>query len=337
MSDCAASDSESYFLSYCRADGDFALRMAKDLRDHGVAMWVDQFDIRPSEHWDRAIERALRCSRGIVVIVSPRSVESDNVMDEIAFAIASGKTVLPVMIENSVLPLRIVRMHLIDATQNYEAALQQCVKELQRPRDGQPPGEASTPARQTVSLEAETLSEAKNRLLPIIGPIAGILVDKAAKRAASAKELQELLVQHIDNEEDRRRFIGSQQRYEPAAPPASPKPSASDEGSAKELEIPAKQLEVIAAALTRYVGPMAPIVAERERRACSSLQELKQRLASLIPADAERAEFLRAIGRLRRHDGARQHASCRGPLRGCPRPCSGPRALGRHAEPAARQ
>src|SRR4029453_1959862 len=148
MSDCAASDSESFFLSYCRADGDFALRMAKDLRSDGVAMWVDQFDIRPSEHWDRAIERALRCCRGIVVIVSPRSVQSDNVMDEIAFAIASGKFVLPVMIETCVLPLRIVRMHLIDASGNYEGALQQCLKELRRPRDGQPSREETPPPRQ---------------------------------------------------------------------------------------------------------------------------------------------------------------------------------------------
>lgn len=295
MSDCAASDSESFFLSYCRADGDFALRMAKDLRSHGVAMWVDQFDIRPSEHWDRAIERALSCCRGIVVIVSPRSVASDNVMDEIAFAIASGKSVLPVMIETCVLPLRIIRMHLIDATKDYETALQQCLRELRRPTDAHQSQEDEPPLVQPkVSLDAETLSAAKRRLLPIIGPIAGILVDKAGKRADSAKELQELLLQHLDSEEDRQRFIGSKPRSEPAATPA--KPSGSDEHVSKGFAIPAKQLESIAAALTPYIGPIAPILAKKESRTCSSVQELTHRLAELIPTDAERTKFLRAIG-----------------------------------------
>ena len=114
-----------YFLSYSRSDERFALRLAKDLRAQGIAMWVDQLDIRPSEHWDRAIERAVRDCRGMVVILSPRSVESDNVADEISYAIDSGKSVLPVMIEKCVLPLRITRMHVIDATGNYDKALQQ--------------------------------------------------------------------------------------------------------------------------------------------------------------------------------------------------------------------
>ena len=68
----------NYFLSYSRDDEEFALRFAKDLRERGVAMWVDQFDIRPSEHWDRAIERAVTNCRGLVVILSPRSVASDK-------------------------------------------------------------------------------------------------------------------------------------------------------------------------------------------------------------------------------------------------------------------
>src|SRR5581483_3935624 len=61
--------SESYFLSYSRADEKIAMRFANDLREGGIAMWVDQLDIRPSEHWDRAIERAVHECRGLVVIL----------------------------------------------------------------------------------------------------------------------------------------------------------------------------------------------------------------------------------------------------------------------------
>src|SRR5256885_6244700 len=135
MSEVSEQSQASYFLSYSRTDERFALRLAKDLRARGVAMWVDQLDIRPSEHWDRAIERAVSACRGLVVIISPRSVASENVADEISFAIDSGKSVLPVMIEKCVLPLRITRMHVIDATGVYDKALNQCLAELQRPSD----------------------------------------------------------------------------------------------------------------------------------------------------------------------------------------------------------
>ena len=121
-----------YFLSYSRSDEHFALRLAKALRSRGVAMWVDQLDIRPSEHWDRAIERAVRDCRGLVVILSPRSVASDNVADEISYAIEHRKSVLPVVIEKCSLPLRITRMHVIDATEALDRAVDQCVAELRR-------------------------------------------------------------------------------------------------------------------------------------------------------------------------------------------------------------
>src|SRR5438477_2050856 len=185
MSDEADRNQGTYFLSYSRSDERFALRLAKDLRAHGVAMWVDQLDIRPSQHWDRAIERAVSACRGLVVILSPRSVASDNVADEISFAIDSGKSVLPVMIEKCVLPLRITRMHLIDATGVYDKALSQCLAELQRPSGAS----KDKPGRTAASLEPQVVSDAKRQLASILGPIADILVDKAAGRAASAADL----------------------------------------------------------------------------------------------------------------------------------------------------
>ena len=121
---------DCYFLSYSRADQDFALRFATDLRAREVSIWIDQLDIRPSEHWDRAIERAVRDCCGLVVILSPRSVESDNVADEISYAIDRGKPVLPVMIERCSMPLRITRMQMIDATGDYDRALQQCLEAI---------------------------------------------------------------------------------------------------------------------------------------------------------------------------------------------------------------
>ena len=287
MADHSLSAADNFFLSYSRSDERFALRFAKDIRTRGIAMWVDQLDIRPSEHWDRAIERAVRECRGIVVILSPRSVASDNVADEISFAIDGGKSVLPVMIERCTLPLRITRMQVVDATSNYEKALQLCVTELKRPgRAGKPVSDHPTDRRASPS--ADTISDAKRRLAPIVGPIASILVDKAVSRAGSDDELYVLLAQHIEKEADRQNFLASVD--ERGSPTQS---TVSEAGNG--VAVSQSDLESIAAVLTHYLGPIASVVAKRESFASSSLEDLRERLAAKIPTDRDRAEFLRRL------------------------------------------
>jgi hypothetical protein len=40
------------FVSYAREDGEFALRLAKDLKAAEALVWMDQLDIKPGERWD---------------------------------------------------------------------------------------------------------------------------------------------------------------------------------------------------------------------------------------------------------------------------------------------
>jgi hypothetical protein len=279
--------SKSYFLSYSRADQDFALRFASDLRGHGVAMWVDQFDIRPSEHWDRAIERAVHECRGLVVIVSPRSVESDNVADEISYAIEHKKPVLPVMIEKCRLPLRITRMQVIDATGSYELALEQSVQVLG--------GEGPLASRAAEQLappkgvsDGEVLATAKARLTDVLGPIASIVVARESRRAGSVAELYRLLGEHISCEKDRERFVAA--AGEPIEGSAAPRAASQQ---APRSAIAQSDVERLGSLLTPFLGPIAAAVARRESAGAASADDLQQRLAGLIPNERERADFLR--------------------------------------------
>jgi hypothetical protein len=219
------------------------------------------------------------------VILSPRSVASDNVADEISFAIDSGKSVLPVMIEKCVLPLRITRMHLIDAIGSYDKALQSCLDELKSV-----PANAAPSVEKPAPLDPKLLSTAKQQLAAILGPIAGIVVDKAAPRAASTRDLYELLAVHIESEKDRERFLAmlpSEHRPPLRSPSATAAPASG---------ISADELDGIATALTSYLGPIARFVAKRESRACGSAEELRQRLARLIPVEQDRSAFLQREG-----------------------------------------
>lgn len=282
-----ASPQIGYFLSYSRADEKFALRLARDLRERGVAMWVDQLDIRPSEHWDRAIERAVRDCRGLVVILSPRSVASDNVADEISYAIDSGKSVLPVMIERCTLPLRLTRMQVVDATSDYDRALEQCLDELGR-RDGIA-AVPKTEEPQRAPLDANQLAATRQRLTELVGPIANRLVDKAAVRAGSIAELHERLAEHIPGGAERERFLalgGTTSREK--APARAPQREQSP-----RVEMGAAELESISALMARYVGPVASVLVKRESRSSASLDQLREQLAAHIPDQRDRAEFLR--------------------------------------------
>ncbi|HZU52080.1 MAG TPA: toll/interleukin-1 receptor domain-containing protein [Sphingomicrobium sp.] len=286
-----ARDAGAHFLSYSRADQDFALRFARDLRANGVAIWVDQLDIRPSEHWDRAIERAVRDCRGLVVIVSPRSAASDNVADEISFAIDHRKSVLPVMIERCTLPLRIARMQVIDATVDYTRALQQCVEVISSGAVSSTGDEGS--ASPLGIHDPQIIIAAKKDLTAILGPVAAIVVDKEARKARSLDDFYRRLSEHIPEGPHRERFTRSTQAN--VVQPAPAQPSGEIPASGAPLSIDAAELDRLGSILTHYLGPIATVIARREGAEAQSLDDLQQRLASKIPDERQRVELLERL------------------------------------------
>ncbi len=119
---------ETTFFSYSRTDSAFVLKLAKDLRDAGAELWLDQLDIKAGSHWDSSIEAALNIAPRLIVILSPASVSSDNVMDEVSFALETGKTVIPVLLSQCTMPFRLRRLQHIDFTGDYQMGLSQLLE-----------------------------------------------------------------------------------------------------------------------------------------------------------------------------------------------------------------
>ena len=111
---------DTIFFSYSRADSSFVLKLAKDLRDAGVNIWLDQLDIAPGSHWDASIEKALHTSKTLLIILSSTSVASENVMDEVSYALEEGKKVIPILLSNCETPFRLRRLQRIDFTGDYQ-------------------------------------------------------------------------------------------------------------------------------------------------------------------------------------------------------------------------
>jgi hypothetical protein len=118
------------FFSYARHDSEFVLNLAEDLRQRGAAVWLDQLDINPGERWDDAVERALANCPKMLVILSPKSVGSTNVMDEVSFALEEHKVIIPVLYRDCTIPFRLRRVQYIDMRQDYEPGLQELLRML---------------------------------------------------------------------------------------------------------------------------------------------------------------------------------------------------------------
>ena len=116
------------FFSYSRKDSEFALRLAKDLRASGVKIWLDQLDISAGQLWDRAVEAALENSPRLLVILSPFSVESTNVMNEVNAALEDGKTVIPLLYRECRIPFRLRRVQYVDFRMDYDSGFSGLLK-----------------------------------------------------------------------------------------------------------------------------------------------------------------------------------------------------------------
>lgn len=91
------------FLSYAAEDREDARQLASLLGEQGWSVWWDRA-IRPGVWFDRAIEREIEQARGVVVLWSTHSVQSDWVRAE-ARSGRERKVLIPVLIEEVRIPL----------------------------------------------------------------------------------------------------------------------------------------------------------------------------------------------------------------------------------------
>ena len=87
------------FISYAREDVRVAERLEADLRRLGADPWLDVRRLRGGEAWKPAIQRALRSSTHVVVLLSSRSVNKTGyVQNELRSALDLLDSVPPQMI-----------------------------------------------------------------------------------------------------------------------------------------------------------------------------------------------------------------------------------------------
>ena len=94
---------EYFFVSYSHDDTDLVYPEMAWLREAGFNLWYDD-GIHVGTVWRRALADALSRSSGMVFFCTQKSIESDNCLKEINFALDDEKPVFVVQLDETPLP-----------------------------------------------------------------------------------------------------------------------------------------------------------------------------------------------------------------------------------------
>lgn len=99
------------FLSYSRTDRSYVDELALGLRTAGISVWYD-ISLSAGDRFADVIERSIGDCVAFVVVLTPESVGSEWVRDEIAYATHRKKPVIPVQLRPSEdIPLQLISLN----------------------------------------------------------------------------------------------------------------------------------------------------------------------------------------------------------------------------------
>lgn len=89
------------FLSYSFQDRDWVSVFSEALKDAGLTTWFDAANISLGDSLVAQIQRALRESKTLIMILSPNSLESTWTFFELGAAVADDKRIIPVLTQET--------------------------------------------------------------------------------------------------------------------------------------------------------------------------------------------------------------------------------------------
>src|SRR5271154_3113607 len=92
------------FISYSSKDREQAEQLTELLASAGLSVWIDQSGIEAAESWSESIVDAIDSCRAFIVMLSPSSIQSPNVVKEVSLASEKRKKILPLDLEPVELP-----------------------------------------------------------------------------------------------------------------------------------------------------------------------------------------------------------------------------------------
>jgi len=160
-------------------------------------------------------------------------------------------------------------------------------------------GEQET-SRRREAWSYESLQTLENRASAFLGPLAKVVVRKAALQAQSSSDLVQLVADSIKQRKDRQVFLEQNARWpdvrevrEVKNPISS---SAAVVGERRRVVVGSAEIDRASRLLAEYIGPLAGVLAKKASKEAATLQEFYRLLAKHVKNGPERNRFLRNAG-----------------------------------------
>jgi hypothetical protein len=166
--------------------------------------------------------------------------------------------------------------------------------------DADEPRSAGPADPPTGRFTAALLAAEERRLAACIGPLARVIVRRAAESARSVDELCRAIAEAIPDPADRASFLAAAPvESAPEAPAAlagghrEPPPAATARSG--ELKLSEAELSAAEQRLAKYIGPLAGVLVRKAARAAVDRRDFYARLGASIASPADRAAFLATV------------------------------------------
>lgn len=122
----------SVFISYSHKDSKLANKLKGDLRRNGISVWIDERLQAADEAWLHQLAVAIQEQRYFLFLMTASSVSSEYCQWELNTAHTLQKTIIPVMIKKSEVPLTIRSLQYIDLRKHYDDGLNLLIQTIRR-------------------------------------------------------------------------------------------------------------------------------------------------------------------------------------------------------------
>jgi len=152
---------------------------------------------------------------------------------------------------------------------------------------------------------AEDLARIERRLACFVGPIARVMVRRAATETRDLVSLMNVLADKITGAAEREEFLKGSGVAEPQATVTPPRPASEGKAAgARQRRAPAgaarpltaTDIDRAAQLLAVQLGPIAPVLARRAAEAGVSREQFIATLAAYLREEGERAHFVSRLG-----------------------------------------
>jgi hypothetical protein len=204
------------FVSHASAEGAVAQDLCRALEAEGLPCWIAPRDILPGADWAEQIIDGIDAAWGLLLVLGDAANRSPQVRREVERAVHKDVPVLALRTEDVALSKSLEyflsAQHWIDAFGGpSDAHRTQVVRALRAWRD---PGAPSLSLAPVVSAppprwDETALARIADRLALAVGPVAEVLVRRAAGTARTEAELLDLLAREIDDPRARGAFVAA--------------------------------------------------------------------------------------------------------------------------------